>query len=151
VIKAAFDEITDISSENPYGIPSIYVTLKHKPEMLPIAVVSSGINKFISLLIAVRTNRGGVVLIDELENGIYFKMFPALWGALYAAAKDNRTQLFISTHSLECLNGVTEYIDEDPKDFGLIQIVNEEGVSRAYMATGRSAADAIEAGIEVRK
>jgi len=151
IISKQFPQIIELSSENPYGFSSVYAKVKHKSEMMPIALISSGINKFVSLLIAIRTYRGGVVLIDEIENGIYYKMFPALWEALHQFANDNKTQLFISSHSWECLKGATGVIDGHESDFSLIQVVNEDGFSKAYKASGKNAAAAIESGIEIRK
>ncbi len=151
IIRKQFPDISELSSESPYGISSVYATLTGHSEMMPIGLVSSGINKFLSLLIAIRTYRGGVVLIDEIENGIYYKMFPALWSALHKFAGENNTQLFVSSHSWECLRGAAEIIDSHPRDFSLIQISHEMGESVASVATGRNMAAAIEAGIEVRK
>ena len=93
---------------------------------MPVALVSAGINKIIAILIAIRTHRGGVVLIDEIENGIYFGMFPSLWETLYRFAKDNSTQLFLSSHSLECLRAATETMNKNSHDFSLIQVENRK-------------------------
>jgi AAA15 family ATPase/GTPase len=151
IIHRQFPEITELSSENPYGIASVYATVKHHSEMMPISLVSSGINKFVSILLAMRTYRGGVVLIDEIENGIYYRMFPALWAALHKFATTNKTQLFMSTHSWECLQAAATVIDKHPNDFALIQVSHENGVSNADVAPGKKAAAAIESEIEVRK
>ena len=82
IIHKQFPEIRDISSEVPQpGLGSLYATVAHRSRSMPVSLISSGINKFISLLIAIRTYRNGVILIDEIENGVYFQMFPALWEA----------------------------------------------------------------------
>lgn len=151
IVRRQFPDISELSSETPYGVASVYATVKHHSEMMPVALVSSGINKFMSLLIAIRTYRGGVVLIDEIENGIYYKMFPALWEALHKFAIANKTQLFLSSHSWECLRGAASVIDKHTKDFSLIQVLHDKGVSEALVAAGQNAAAAIESGIEVRK
>jgi hypothetical protein len=62
-----------------------------------------------------------------VENGIYYQMFPALWNALHKFATANETQLFVSTHSLECLTGAATVMDEHPNDFSLIQVSHEKG------------------------
>jgi predicted ATP-dependent endonuclease of OLD family len=152
IIRKQFPEIKDISSETPQpGLASLYATVAHHAQSMPISLVSSGINKFISLLIAIRTYRNGVVLIDEIENGVYFKMFPALWEALHKFAVQNKTQLFLSTHSWECLEAASAVVDKHKNDFALIQVVQEKGISIARVTSGDKAAGAIEAHIEVRK
>jgi hypothetical protein len=152
VIHKQFPEIKDISSEVPQpGLGSLYATVAHRSRSLPVSLVSSGINKFISLLIAIRTYRNGVILIDEVENGVYFQMFPALWESLHKFAVQNKTQLFLSTHSWECLEAAAHVVDKHKKDLALIQVVQQKGVSIARVAKGDKAAGAIEADIEVRK
>lgn len=150
-IHKEFSDVLEISPEMPQGVASVYVKMKHHLRKMPIGLISSGINKFVSLLIAIRTYRGGVVLIDEIENGIYYKMFPNFWEALHKFASENDTQLFVSTHSWECLKGTLGIIQKHAKDFGLIQVTQEEGVSTAVLVPGDRAAAAIEADIEVRK
>jgi hypothetical protein len=151
IVHKQFSDITDISTEMPYGLGALYATIKHHSRKMPISLVSSGINKFISLLIAIRVSRRGVILIDEIENGIYYKMYAEFWKALYRFAAENKTQLFLSTHSWECLKAVAPLIDRNPKDFALIQVSREKGISVARVATGANAAAAIEGDIEVRK
>lgn len=151
IIHKQFPEILDISPEQPHGIGSLYAKVRHRSRSLPVSLVSSGLNKFISLLIAIRTYKNGVILIDEIENGVYFQMFPALWEALHKFAVQNKTQLFLSTHSWECLQAASDVIDCHKEDFALIQVTNEKGASVARVAAGRSAAAAIESDIEVRK
>jgi predicted ATPase len=151
IIGKQFPDITDLSSEIPYGMGAIYATVKHHAERMPISLISSGLNKFVSLLIAIRTYRNGVILIDEIENGIYYKMFSAFWEALHQFSVDNNTQLFISTHSLECLKGVSYLMKRHPEHFSIIQLIQEKGVSVAYTASGDKASAAIEQDIEVRR
>ncbi len=151
IISSQFPDITDLSSEIPYGMGAIYATVKHHAERMPISLISSGLNKFVSLLIAIRTYRNGVILIDEIENGIYYKMFSALWEAIYQFAVDNNTQIFVSTHSLECLKGASHLMKIHPEHFSIIQLIHENGLSVAYTASGDKAAAAIDQDIEIRK
>jgi len=151
IIHGQFPDVMDISSEMPHNFGSLYATVKHHSKKIPISLISSGINKFVSLLIAIRTYRNGVILIDEIENGIYYKMYPAFWEALHRFAAENETQLFLSTHSWECLKAASAVIDKHSKDFSLIQITQDKGVSNALVTAGENAAAAIEADIEVRK
>jgi AAA15 family ATPase/GTPase len=151
IVHKQFPDITEISSEVPYQFGALYATIRHHSKKMPISLISSGINKFVSLLIAIRTYRGGVILVDEIENGIYYKMFPAFWEALHRFAVENKTQLFLSTHSWECLKAAATVIDKHTNDFALIQVSQEKGISTARIAAGENAAAAIESDIEVRK
>jgi len=58
------------------GEVMLYASVKDLGERLPLAVFSGGINKYLSILLAIATTRDGVVLIDEIENGFYYKPWP---------------------------------------------------------------------------
>jgi AAA15 family ATPase/GTPase len=151
IIKAQFGEIEDLSTESPYGISTIYATLRNKKRKRPISVISGGLTKFIYLLVAIEHYKSGVVLIDEMENGIYFQMFPAYWNALLKFASEAKSQLFLTTHSLENLKASVRVIEAHSEDFALIQTYQEQGAVKALVVEGKDAAAAIETDIEVRR
>jgi hypothetical protein len=150
-IKKQFPEILDLSVQSPAQAPALYATVSHRSRKLPVSLISSGINKFISLLAAIENYKSGVILIDEIENGIYYKILPALWEAIYAFSKQGQTQIFATTHSWECLQGAADLIQRSPADFNLLQVYQESGRSEVAVVPGEDAAQAIEAGIEVRR
>lgn len=151
IITEQFDEIQDLATESPFGIGTIYATLKNKRRKRPVSVVSGGLTKFIYLLVAIETYKSGVVLIDEIENGIYFKMYPAFWNALWKFTGEAQSQLFLTTHSWENLKAAAPVIEEHKDDFALIQTYQERGVVKAAVVQGKDAAAAIESGIEIRR
>ncbi|MGC9261040.1 MAG: AAA family ATPase [Phycisphaerae bacterium] len=150
VLIEQFPEIMDISVESPSLFPALYASMRHVTRKMPLAMVSSGIYKFVSLLLAIASTSGDVLLIDEIENGIYYQTMPALWRALHTSAKQSSAQLFLTTHSWECLKSAAPLIEKFPGDFNLIQMYQEDGKSVAKVVPGEHAAAAIEAGIEVR-
>jgi len=150
-LQIPFPFIEGLSTESPIpGIASIYATMSYRSRKLPVSLISSGINKFLSLLIAIRFFQGGVILVDEIENGIHYSMFPIFWQSLYNFAEKSGTQIFASTHSLECLKAVAPLIDKHSDDFSLVQMHNDKGISNGIVVPGIEAAAAIENDIEVR-
>jgi hypothetical protein len=146
-----FSDIVDLSVQAPVPFPTMYATMKTQKRKVPLSLVSSGIYKFVALLVLIRVFSDGVVLIDEIENGIYYETFPALWEILHRFAKQNRTQLFLSTHSLECIKGALPSMEKFAQDFTLLQVGREDGSSTGFVSAGRDAAAAIESGIELRR
>ena len=148
-ITESFPEVYDISVQSPQGVSLIYASLKSQRRKLPISSVSSGLNKLVAILVAIRTFSGGVVLIDEVENGIYFEMFPKLWDSLIKFAELSKTQVIVTTHSYECLKSVfnKNWLDS----ISVYQIHQEDGETKAHFLSGKDAASAIEIGVGVRQ
>lgn len=66
--------------------------------------LGSGQARLLDILVAiVNTRGGGVVFIDEIENGFYHSSLKILWEAVYEAAREFNVQIFATTHSLECI------------------------------------------------
>jgi predicted ATPase len=151
VVSSEFPEITGLSVEAPVGVaPLLHASLKHRKRKLPIPLVSSGLSKLIALLTAIKANRNGILLVDEIENGIYYGMFSHLWQAIHSFVSLTDTQIFVTTHSWECLKAAAPLIEQHSSDFALVQLYQDEGTTHASLVSGERAAAAIEGGIEVR-
>ncbi len=70
-----------------------------KDILLPINYLGAGIVSIVYLMIYILNIANGVLLIDELENGIYYKKFETLIKTIDKLSKDLNVQLFITTHS----------------------------------------------------
>jgi AAA15 family ATPase/GTPase len=151
VIKGAFDLVQDLSILAPSQFTSsMYATIQHLKEKLPLSFVSAGINKFFSILAAIITRSSGVVLIDEIENGIYYRRLSSLWDTILRLAIQYDTQIFASTHSRECLEAAAEVVEKYPDKFGIIRTVKVNAKVETRQFDGTRFVDAINEGIEIR-
>ena len=58
-----------------------------------------------AVLLAITSQSGGVVLVDEIENGFFHTHLDVIWQAIFNYAIYD-CQIFASTHSAECLRAV---------------------------------------------
>jgi ABC-type transport system involved in cytochrome c biogenesis ATPase subunit len=155
IVDAVRDEF-DRSLESlvvlaPAGAPvGLYVGLRYLREKLPIGYLSAGISRFIAMLSAVLIRGKGVVLIDEIENGISYKIFEPLWKYLLKFAVDNDTQIFASTHSLECVRALLPAMEGHEHEFTLLRAERMNGSSAITLVPGKFLESAIDQGVEVR-
>jgi AAA domain, putative AbiEii toxin, Type IV TA system len=125
-----FPDVSDISLEMVAGQPVLYAKVRGLREKIPLSMASSGMNKMIAILVAIAVNEGGVILIDEIESGFYYKRLPALWQNIFAFATAYNVQIFASTHSAECLEAAALVAHKNPGEFSLIRTLIEKGVSQ---------------------
>jgi len=147
----AFPTISGLSVQSPQGYAQLYATLKSINRKLPITSISSGITKFVSIILAMTVYQGGVLIIDEIENGIYYKSFPTMWKTILEYSAKTNTQVFASTHSWECLSAAASEFDHSPEVYSLLQVSNRNGETIVSSVTGFDATNAIEGNIEVRR
>jgi AAA15 family ATPase/GTPase len=72
--------------------------------LIPINVMGGGILRILHIVLAISDTQGGVVLVDEIENGLHYSSQKILWDAIFESALEFDAQIFATTHSLECIN-----------------------------------------------
>ena len=121
IIRSLFPRVQDISVEIVAGGPALFASVENLDEKLAVGSLSGGLGKYLGYLIAIASNPKGVILIDEIENGFFYKKYSDVWKGLTTLAQEHETQLFISTHSLECLNAALPVVTNDPSLFRLLR------------------------------
>jgi hypothetical protein len=134
----------------PGQIPMIYASVKNLKEKIPLALVSAGINKFVAMLSTLLARKDTVVLIDEIENGLYYKTLASLWRTILKLAIQNNTQIFATTHSLECVRALLPTLEGHEDLVTLLRVERENGSSQITTVSGQFLEAAIEQGFEVR-
>ncbi len=81
--------------------------------MVPLSLLSDGLGSLTNILLAIANAPGGVVLIDEIENGFHHSVLYQVWQAIGEAARRYDTQVFATTHSFECIEAAHEAFRED--------------------------------------
>lgn len=150
-IQRHFPFIRDVTSETTIqGLGTVYADMPHLQKKIPLSLVSGGISRLFTLMLAIVTFRGGVVLIDEVENGIFHDQYPLIWKTLSDLAEHHNTQLFISTHSGECLEAALPTMEEKKSNFALLRVRRENGQSAVEVFSGDQLASALAKNGEVR-
>jgi AAA15 family ATPase/GTPase len=65
--------------------------------------LGDGSLKIMDILLLIEHLSGGILLVDEIENGLHWSSMVTLWRAIFAAAKLYNVQIFATTHSQECI------------------------------------------------
>jgi ABC-type taurine transport system ATPase subunit len=149
-VQAQFKHVQSLNVEVDMGNPVIFVKVPWLDRKMPIYLTSDGLNKLVTLLLHIVHCEGTALFVDEIENGFHFSRHQRLWEQLLTFAEEYETQLFVTTHSWECLNAAAPLIERLPDDFAMIQVYEENGLGKAVVVPGRRAAAAIENEIEVR-
>ena len=109
VFEPRLQSIEDNSSS---GTPMIWGDIGW-PELVPLSVMGEGMTQIARLVLSIASVPNGVVLVDEVENGIHHSVLPDVWRVIEEAAKQFRTQIFATTHSFECVMAAHESLRKD--------------------------------------
>ena len=103
--------IEDLAVESKVGSPAIYATIKGLSDAIPVTSISGGINKIMSILLCVASRQQSVILVDEIENGLFHSHHKSYWNIILKFVRDYNSQIFVSTHSEEWLEALALVMD----------------------------------------
>jgi len=82
-------------------------------QMLPLSYASEGISRIAKYVINIAAAKGGVVLIDEIENGLHYSILGGVWRTIARAAQAYDVQVFATTHSRETIIAAHEVLSKE--------------------------------------
>jgi AAA15 family ATPase/GTPase len=97
-------EIIDLDIIPTGNVSLIYVDIG-KNEKIPINFLGDGFVRLFSILTLLATTENGIVLIDEIENGLHHSIITTIWEGIGKAVQEYNCQLIATTHSYECIKG----------------------------------------------
>ncbi len=98
---------------NPDGWRSHLMTDIGLENMIAMSESGEGMNRLSDIVLAMHEAKGGIIFIDEIENGIHHSVQCKVWKAIGQVARELDIQVFATTHSLEMIRAAYEAFSED--------------------------------------
>ena len=119
-------KLKSIEENSSSGTPMIWGDLGLS-ELVPLAAMGEGMNRIARIVLTITVPKGGIVLVDEIENGLHHSVLPDVWRYIDKLAQKFDTQIIATTHSRECVRA-TQRASLDPERFRYHRLeVSEEG------------------------
>jgi len=134
---------------NKIGLLSADIGLS---QLIPANLLGGGIAKCLSIALAMLDYKDGIVLIDEIENGLHHSTQQKIWKAVINWAQELNVQVFATTHSNECVKAFNNSIDTTlfKSEAKLFRIERKDEKFRAVEYTKELLAESLESNWEVR-
>jgi AAA15 family ATPase/GTPase len=161
IMNKSENEIVDVLkeiSDDIIGIKMganniVYLDIKGKKELSPINVMGDGIARVVFILATLRLMKNGILLIDEIENGLHFSSLKLLWKAIFKACQLYNVQILATTHSYECIRSFYDEYDSNKKlsdEISLIRLDKKNNEFRVVSYDAENIKTAMENEMEVR-
>ena len=104
------------------------VGLKDNRNPVPLRSLGEGAVRMCAITMALANSRGGVLLLDEVGNGIHHAVQCDFWKMTLQAAYDNEAQVIATTHSWDCVVGFAKAAAElETPDSRLVTLTQRYG------------------------
>src|SRR6266550_2941670 len=155
------DEVVNVLKLIEPRLKSLAVSTSDGPAMIygdigvgrrvPISQMGEGMVRLLSLVLEITNASGGVVLVDEIENGLHHSVLTKVWRAVGEAARLSNTQIFATTHSWECIRAAHEaFLHNGTYDFRLHRLERINEKIKAVTYDQKTLETSIEMNLEVR-
>ena len=132
------------------GVPILHGDIQIG-RLVPLPIMGEGMARLTSLILHISNAENGVVLVDEVENGLHYSVMGKVWTAIGEAARQFNTQVFATTHSRECIIAAHEsFLKSGIYDFRLHRLDRVENTIETKTYDQEALSAAIEIGLEVR-
>ena len=101
-LKQADDRIKRLLTIAALPAPMIYADVGLR-RPVPIGFLGDGVGRLLSMALAFHDARGGMIFIDEVENGLHHSVLENVWTELNWLSNEFDVQVFATTHSKECM------------------------------------------------
>lgn len=120
--------------------------------LIPVSVMGDGMARLLALALAIGVAReGGMVLVDEIENGLHHTVMARVWSGIARLVKRFDVQLFATTHNWESIKAADEAFQGDIRDdFRLHRLERMKDATKAVTYDREALTAAMAAEFEVR-
>lgn len=137
-----------------YGnIRTPLVKLKGEENTILLNSMGDGINRILTIILALINSKDGFLLIDELENGLHYTVQEKLWEIIFKISRKMNVKVFVTTHSNDCIRSFSSVLSKSPnnKELGSFSRLDfHEGKLKQTVFSPEEINIAIQNDIEIR-
>jgi AAA domain, putative AbiEii toxin, Type IV TA system/AAA domain len=149
LLKEIESKLESIDAIAPDGEHRVYIELEGQG-VYSLPMIGQGFSRLFDIYSKLLVSNSKLALIDELENGIHYSALPTVWKGIANIARELDIQLFITTHSYECIQAAAKIFENTPSEFQLIRLVRTENNVDAVCLHGENLKFALENDWELR-
>ena len=106
----------------------IHAYLEGTNKPMPVQLLGEGLNRMLALVLSMPEATGGLLLIDEIENGLHHSVHEKVFAVLANLTRSFDVQVFATTHSDECIRAAYQAMaKESAEDFAYCRLQRVDG------------------------
>ncbi len=118
IIEPEIIRLSFIGDEIHRDLRHPMVKLGNGSGYIPLKSMGDGINRILSIIMALVNAADGLLLIDEFENELHYSAQEELWRIIFVISKKLKVQLFVTTHSSDAIKSFATVLEEQNEDSG---------------------------------
>ena len=117
IIDPEISAVSMIGGEGPRRTRTAIVHAQGIPRPVPLRSFGDGLNRLFGIVLSLVNAKGGLLLIDEFENGMHYTVQADAWRAIFSLARRLDIQVFATSHSWDSIEAFQKAAHEDPEEW----------------------------------
>jgi AAA15 family ATPase/GTPase len=126
------------------------VKLEKQEERIPLKSLGDGVTRVFHIILSLVNAKGGVLLIDEFENGLHWAVQQSVWEIVFQLAETLDVQVFCTTHSRDCIDGFGSIWKKYPQYGAFFRLFERNKTVLAQEYDIETLSDSLETDVEIR-
>lgn len=145
-------DVERISFTSSRSNSSVIIKMRGQREPVPLASMGDGMRRLLTLALSAVNVENGVLLIDEIDTGLYYEVQTDMWRLILETAQRLNIQVFATTHSWDCVRAFEEALEDTSNNTigKLFRLDAKYGKIRAVEYLAEELKIAVQQNIEVR-
>lgn len=109
IIEPQIQKINYLESESGSRKRAPFVVVGPKSNRVRLTSMGDGINRILTIVLSLlNCPAGGILNLDEIDNGLHYSVQKQLWEMVFSLAKELDVQVFATTHSMDSLKSFAQ-------------------------------------------
>ena len=151
-LRAVLPVVRDLELVTDADDRAFLLTTTEDGERLPLNSLGHGFVRLLRIFLGFHAAAGGIVLLDEVEDGLHHGVFSAFWRAVRRMVTEFDAQVFAVTNGMECIRAAVSAFDGDESSLAVHTLYrpSDENGTRAVTYADETLRAVIETNMELR-
>ena len=126
IIDSHITAVRIVGGDSMYPTRRVLVRSDRFLRPVPLRSFGDGLNRLFAIIPSLLEARGGLLLIDEFENGLHHSVQLKVWQTIFQLARDLNVQVFATTHSRDTVETFQHAAADSPEDGILLRLAHRD-------------------------
>jgi len=122
IIDPEISAVSMVGGERPREQRTAIVRARNLPRPVPLRSFGDGLNRLFGIVLSLVNAKGGLLLIDEFENGMHHTVQLDAWRAVFELSGRLGIQVFATSHSWDSIEAFQKAASETPEEGVLVRL-----------------------------
>ena len=122
IIDPRITSVNMVGGDGPSRNRTAVVSAKNIARPVPLRSFGDGLNRLFAIILSLVNARGGILLIDEFENGLHYSVQLDAWNTVFRLAQNLDVQVFATSHSWDTIATFQEAASLTDEDGALVRL-----------------------------